>query len=233
MLAVFKKEMRSYFTSFIGYIVLAVFFAIASVLFSTVCLISKCATLQPVFNPLFLIVSIITPILTMRLLSDEKRCKTDQLLFTSPVKLSSVVFGKYLASLVMYLICMLIFLVYALIISSLGAYPGWGSLFGSLLGAFLLGATFLSIGIFFSSITENQIIAAICGILTFIVFSLVDSLVKNVSFLYKIVNSISFMNHYENFVNGIINFSDCIFFLSVSALFLYLTIHILERKRWR
>lgn len=232
MLAILKKELKSYFTSFVGYCVVTIFYFFSALYFYVINLKMSSSSLSGVFGSMVLWIVLITSLMTMRLFSEEKKNKTDQLLMTSPVSLTSIVIGKYLASIILYFICMSIFFVYGLVIMSFGAAPVWSEFFGNIIGMLLLGATFLSIGIFFSSVTENQIIAVVCSLGTGIFWLLVESLFQNMSFASQIIKYISFTNRYTNFTHGILNFADVFFFLSLSALFIFLTVKVLDRKRW-
>ena len=160
MSAVMKRELNSYFSSAIGYIFIAVFYVFAGFYFFATCLLSGYSTLSYVFSNMFAIAVFLVPVLTMRLWSEEKKQKTDQALFTAPVKLLPIVLGKYFAALIIYAISLAIFLVFGLVISCF-VTPEWSVIIGNLIGLFLLGAALIAIGMFLSSLTENQVIAAV------------------------------------------------------------------------
>lgn len=157
MSAVMKRELNSYFSSAIGYIFIAVFYVFAGFYFFATCLLSGYSTLSYVFSNMFAIAVFLVPVLTMRLWSEEKKQKTDQALFTAPVKLLPIVLGKYFAALIIYAISLAIFLVFGLVISCF-VTPEWSVIIGNLIGLFLLGAALIAIGMFLSSLTENQVI---------------------------------------------------------------------------
>ena len=232
MLAILKKELKSYFTSFIGYCVIAIFCFFSALYFYAINLTSGSSSLSGVFGSMVLWIILITALMTMRLLSEEKKNKTDQLLITSPVSLTSIVTGKYLASIILYFICMSIFFVYSLVIVSFGSAPVWSEFFGNFIGMLLLGTTFLAIGIFFSSVTENQIIAVVCSLGIGIFWLLLESIFQNTAAVANVIKFVSFTNRYINFTHGILNFADIFFFLSLNALFIFLTVKVLDRKRW-
>ena len=163
MSAVMKRELNSYFSSAIGYIFIAVFYVFAGFYFFATCLLSGYSTLSYVFSNMFAIAVFLVPVLTMRLWSEEKKQKTDQALFTAPVKLLPIVLGKYFAALIIYAISLAIFLVFGLVISCF-VTPEWSVIIGNLIGLFLLGAALIAIGMFLSSLTENQVIAAVSGL---------------------------------------------------------------------
>lgn len=233
MNAIIKKEFNSYFTSPIGYIVISAFFAFAGFYFYITCLIANSANLSYTFSNLFIITIFLIPILTMRIFSEEKKQKTDVALFTSPVKLSFVVLGKFIAALSIFLICISINLIFAVVISFF-AKLNIASIFGNFLGLFLLSSALISIGIFLSSLTENQIIAAVSSISVGIFIMLLDTLANIIQskFISNIFSKLSFMSKYNNFTLGMINLSDIVFFLSICAIFLFLTVRVFEKKRW-
>lgn len=231
--AIIKREILAYFSSAIGYIVLAVFYVFGGFYFYMSALVSNTTDLSYTFSSLFIILMFIIPILTMRLFSEEKKQKTDQALLTAPVSLTSIALGKYFAAIVMYLCCIAITLVYAGIIACYNA-PSWTSVFGNFLGVFLLGSALIAVGMFLSSITENQIVAAIGGIAVGVLMLFMDSIAQAVSveFVSNILRGISFMTYYNNFTLGIVTLKDVVFFVSVSALFVFLTVRVFEKKRW-
>ena len=160
MTAIYQREMRSYLTSAVGYVFLAVFYAIAGYYFFATSLVSNSTDLSYVFSNLFSIVIFLVPMLTMRLFSEERRQKTEQALFTAPVSFTGVVMGKFLACLTMYLLGMGVTLLYFLVMCAF-QIPDVAVYCGNFLGLFLLGAALCAIGIFISSLTESQVIAAV------------------------------------------------------------------------
>ncbi len=233
MLAIMKREISSYFSSAIGYIILAAFYVFGGLYFYMTSLLANNTSLADTFGNLFVILIFMIPVLTMRLFSEEKKQKTDQALLTAPVSLLSIALGKYFAALIMYLICIAITLVYAIVISFFNA-PSWVTVLTNFLGIFLLGAALIAIGMFLSSITENQIIAAISGIVIGIFIFMIDAIASAISipFVNTVLKKISFMSHYNNFTLGILSLADVVFFISVCVLFVFLTIRVFEKKRW-
>lgn len=233
MLAIIKREISSYFNSAIGYVVITAYLIFGGFYFYITCLAQNSSNLSYMFSNLFIITLFIVPILTMRLLSEEKKQKTDQLLLTSPVSLVSIILGKYLAALFIFMICISVTIVYTITISFF-TRPNYPLIFGNLLGIFLLSSATISIGMFLSSVTENQIVAAISGFATCIFILLLDTISNYIplEFLSKLFSDLSFMSHYNNFTLGIIKLSDFVFFLSVCIIFNFLTIRVFEKKRW-
>mgnify|MGYP000181782795 CR=1 FL=1 len=232
MTAIYQREMRSYLTSAVGYVFLAVFYAIAGYYFFATSLVSNSTDLSYVFSNLFSIVIFLVPMLTMRLFSEERRQKTEQALFTAPVSFTGVVMGKFLACLTMYLLGMGVTLLYFLVMCAF-QIPDVAVFCGNFLGLFLLGAALCAIGIFISSLTESQVIAAVgsLAIGLFLLFANSFTPVVSNQLLNKVMDAISFYDHYLSFTRGLIHLSDLTFFISVSVLFLFLTVRHLERRR--
>ncbi len=233
MFAIFRRETRNYFSSPIAYIYIAVFYAFASFYFFATTLMSNSTSLSNVFSSLFTISLFLIPILTMRLLSEDRRYKTDQALITAPVSILGIVMGKYLAAVLIYLIGILITLVMAVIVA-LFATPDWAVIFGHFIGLFLLGAALIAIGTFISSLTENQVIAAVGGFAAGFALMLVDALTSVVSspLGQSIIEGVSFYQRYQSFTVGVLDFADVIFYLSVCVLFVFFTVRVFEKRRW-
>ncbi len=232
--AIFKRELKAYFTAPLGYIFVGVVFALSGYYFWYV-LSMQYNYIEYVFSSMFTVVTMIVPLLTMRLLSEEKKLKTDQLLFTAPVNLTDVVLGKYFAALVVYLIgisCTLLFQ----IVLAVYAVPDWNIFLGNFLALFLVGAAFIAIGLFISALTENQIVAAIgtfAVVLLVWMFDMIASVLPaELEFLAVTLNALSFSTRYNDFVSGLLDISHILFFLSFAGAFNFLTVRMLERKRW-
>ena len=232
MISIIKKELFSYFTSAIGYVILTVFFIYSGFCFYATCLMANSADLSYTFSNLFTAMVFLVPIITMRLMSEEKKQKTDQLLFTAPISLPSVILGKFLSATCMVLICESVTLIYTFIISFF-TKPNFGIIVGNFLGLFLMSSAFVSIGLFLSSITENQIIAATSSFGVGIFFLLLDTIAKSIpiSSVNKLLSNISFMQKYSNFTSGILEISDVVFFISVIFVFLFFTVRFFEKRR--
>ena len=164
MLAIYKREMKSYLTSMVGYLFMFFVLLIAGIYFSAYQLSAAYPKFEYTLNAMTFVFLIAVPILTMRVLAEERKQKTDQLLLTSPVSVSGIVMGKYLALVTIYAIPIAVLATYPLIMSKFGTVA-FGSAYTALLGFFLLGSANIAIGVFFSAITESQVIAAV---LTFV-----------------------------------------------------------------
>jgi ABC-2 type transport system permease protein len=169
----------------------------------------------------------------MRTFSDEKRQKTDQALLTAPVNLTGIVMGKFLAALTIYAIGLFSYVIFALIVGASATLDTW-SVVGNIVAMLLVGAAFISIGIFISNLTESQVISAVAGIIVLLVLFLLDTFanVSSVPFINNIISAISINNRYSKFAAGIFNLSDAVFYLSIAVSFVFLTVRLLEKRRW-
>lgn len=233
MLAIMKRELLSYFTSPLGYVFVAVFYLFSGLFLYLFTLYSQTADMSSVYVGMFFVMLIMIPILTMRLMAEEKRQRTDQLLLTSPVSLTRLVLGKFLSAFSILVICVFIFVVYGIVLSGF-AQVNWAMIWGNIVGMLLFGAVCASSGLFISTLTENQMIAAVGSIGLNIVFILVDSFaaVMPVKFLQDVFYSLSFFSRYSEFTLGIFSLSNIFFFVSAAFVFLFLTVRVLERRRW-
>ncbi|NLK27129.1 MAG: ABC transporter permease [Clostridiales bacterium] len=188
MLAIYKKELRSYFTSMIGYVFIAFFLVIIGIYFFIYNLLFGLANFEISLNSITFIFILLVPVLTMRLMSEEKKQKTDQLLLTSPLSAGSIIMGKYLAVLTIFLIVIAIISSYPLIMSLYGSVP-FGSAYASIIGFALLGSAYLAMGLFISSLTESQVVAAV---ISFIVF-LFTALMKGIASVFPSDNKTAYL----------------------------------------
>lgn len=223
MFAVLKKELKSYFLSPIGYVFIGLFLLMTSVFFYLDILSYGMSKFQNMFYSLSTILTFITPILTMRMFSEEKKEGTDQLLFTSPRGITSIVFGKFLAALCVLLITELLTFIYYFILMYFGK-PDFVSSIVTLGGFLLLGAAYISFGMFASSITENQVVAAILTIGFFILTWFLPD-------INEIFSSLSLINMFDKFPSGQIALSEIVTFVSFTLLFVALTIIVLQRRK--
>lgn len=233
MLAIMKRELLSYFTSPLGYVFVAVFYLFSGVFLYLFTLYSQSADMSSVYIGMFFVMLIMIPILTMRLMAEENRQKTDQLLLTSPVSLTRLVMGKFLSAFSILVMCVLIFVVYGIVLSCF-VDMNWAIIWGNIVGMLLLGSLCVSSGLFISTLTENQMIAAVGSIGLNIAFILVDSFasVMPFKFLQDVFYSLSFYSRYSEFTLGIFSLSNVFFFVSVTFVFLFLTVRVLEKRRW-
>ena len=233
MVAILKRELSSYFNSAVAYVVMAVYFLFSGLFFSMICIENDTSSLSYVFGNMFIIILFIIPIITMKSFSEEKRQRTDQALLTSPTSLFEIVMGKFLGALILFAICSLIFVVYALVISFFTS-PDWAVVLCTVLGLLLLGSALIAIDIFISDLTETMIISAVAGMGVGLLIYMLSNLSSNITvdWIATIVKKIDFLTYYTNFTYGMLNLTDIIFFLSVTGLFLFFTARVLEKRRW-
>ena len=232
--AIFRRELRAFFTNPIGYVVLAALFGISGFFFFTYNMMGGVADLSNLYSSLFSVVLLALPFLTMRLFSEEKRQKTDQALFTAPASLTGIVLGKFFATLLLFAIGLSITLVFALIIA-LQVSPNWMSVAGNYVGLLLLGGLIIAIGIFISSLTESQIVAAIGTLaisLLLMCIDLLGAVFSSISWLTSVTSFLSVTGRFGDFTTGLIYYDNVFFFLTAQALFLFLTVRVLDSKRW-
>jgi ABC-2 type transport system permease protein len=286
MLAVFSKEFKAYFNSATGYVFMGVFLLICGIFFANYNLVPASPLYSNVLSSMTFIFLILVPVITMRLLAEEKHNKTDQLLLTSPLSIGEIVVGKYLASVALFFLTLMITFLFPFILSWYGSIPA-GEIAAVYIGFALLGAAFISVGIFVSSLTENQVVSAVAsfGVLLFIwiidwiqlgfpvssnaglIFAgiILASIVmifymstKNIiisafglligaiavlviflkkpvlfeGFIPKFFGWFSLLSRFNNFGMGIVDLSSIVYYVTFTAAFIYLTVRIIEKRRW-
>lgn len=286
MLAIYNREMKTYFQTPIGYIFSSLFLLISGILFVLGNLFNLSPNFASFLSSILFIFLLAIPVLTMRLMTDEQRYHTDQLLLTSPVKITSIVLGKYLAAVSVFLITLAFMALYPLVMSFYGDIDGWESV-GSFIGFILLGCTFISIGLFVSATTENQVVAAIVTFVALLLSWFMDFIAQGiptdpvtgfvfisvivvaialwlflstrnpllpivlglvgfgVALIFFLVNKenfiglvprilawLSLIQRYDSFPRGILKFDAVVYYLTVSALFIFLTVRLIEKRRW-
>ncbi len=232
MLAIYKRELRSYFTTPIGYIFLAVYFLFSAAVFSYTTLFSYSSDVSGYFEIMILLLAIMLPLLTMKQFSEEKKQKTDQLLLTSPISVLAMVSGKFLASYTIFAGAT-VFSSLSFIILTIYADIQVSLLLGNIVALLLVGLAFIAIGIFISSITESQLSAAVCtvAVIAALMFiSLINSLIS-VYFIRFIFSSVSVFSRFQNFTQGVFDVAALFYYISVAAVFLFLTVCVFERRR--
>jgi ABC-2 type transport system permease protein len=288
MFAVFKRELRAYFSAPIGYVVIGLFVALSGVFFAATNLLGASSEYNGILSTMAFIFLFLVPILTMRLLTEETRQHTDQMLITSPLSVTAIVVGKYLAAVAVYLITLLVTVLFPVMMSFFALLGlEWWKILGGYIGLFLLGASFIAVGLFFSSLTESQIVAAVATYTALLLMWIMDALTSMVptGWLYglglvivvaaavtlvvwlstrslaataaaavvlgaaiavvavlnqslydglvaKVMAWFSLLKRYEDFNLGILGLSPVVYYLSFSAAFVFLTVRMIDRKRW-
>lgn len=236
MIAIFKREVKSYFYSPVGYICVAVIAALYGFAYSGYVMSTYSTSyITNVYSYLFTFCMMIIPILTMRSMSEEQRNKTDQALLTAPVGVTSIVMGKFLAAYFVFFLASVLGLLpaFSLVPFVTGAMP-WGIIIGNFIGTLLYGGAMISIGIFISSLTESQVIAAIGSFVISVLLMYIEGIASSVgnAVVSKVVSWISFSSRYNLFVKGIFSIPSTVFFISVMAVFVFFTSRKVESRRW-
>ena len=234
MLALLKKELHSYFITPIGYAFIAIYLAVNGVLFTTFTLKSGFTVPDTYFTWSVLALVLLVPILTMKSFSEERKMKTDQLLLTAPVSLSAVVGAKLLGAYIVYIIAVLASSLNIIALDIDGNTVNYGVIFGSYLSLLLIGLACIAIGVFVSSLTENQLVAAIVtmGILLVIIaISMFNSQIES-DFLRAVLSWISLLDRYALFTYGMFDLSALIYYISIAGVFFFLTVRVFEKRRW-
>ena len=234
MLAIFKREMKGYFTGVIGYAFLVIFLAVAAILFCYTTLFSMSADVSTYFTLMLIFSAVMLPILTMKTFSEEKKIKTEQLLLTSPVSIPAMVFGKFLSAYLIFASALIFTSLYFLILTPYATLEV-AKLLGNIVALLLVGLVFIAIGLFVSSLTENQLTAAIGSmaiILVLLGLGIVSSLLPTTYWLRFVFDALSIFTRFSNFTNGYFDLASVVYYLSVGGIFLYLTIRVYDRRRY-
>lgn len=252
LLPMIKKELRAYFYSPIVYVVSTVFLGLIGYFFySSVLLFHRqsiqfsSADINPIaFNPtdvilvrifrsMGVIFILLTPIITMRLVAEERRATTMELLMTSPLSLTTIIAGKYIASLVVYLILIFLTLPIPFVIEYYSAVK-WGHIFSAYTGLTLTGMAMFSVGLLCSSLTEKQVISAILCMGILALFWFVGGVIGSANpAISESMRYFSLFSHFENMINGLLDMRDILYLLSFTAFSLFLTYSFLDTGRWR
>lgn len=244
MTAIYKRELKAYFKTPVGYIFLSAFFFFASLMFVFINLSSQKTSMSGFFSNVSLIFVFVIPVLTMRLFSEERKSKTDQLLLTAPVRVSDIVFGKFLAAGTVLCIGVAATMLFVPIMELYGT-PAIAETVIGYLGLLLMGLFFVSLGMFMSSVTESQVIAAVStlAIIFFLWFlgglnlKFSEMLTGAWAWLGKgldwFLDFISINNRLYDFTLGTLNLVPVFYFVSLAGLFIFLTIMNIERRRWK
>ena len=288
MLAIFKREFKAYFSSPIGFVFAGLFLLLSGIFFAAGNLLSGSPEYTGLLSTITFIFLFLVPILTMRLLSEEMRQKTDQLLITSPLGITGIVLGKYLAAVAVFLVTLLVTVIYPVMMSFFALLGlEWWKIVGGYVGFFLLGSAFIAVGLFFSSVTDNQIVAAMLTFAALLLMWILDALMQLVpttwylgvgfagvaavglaalvffstrsvpatavvavvlaavvtviavvqqaayeGLIVKVLNWFSLLKRYNDFSMGILSLSPVVYYVSFSAAFVFLTMRMIDRKRW-
>ena len=286
MTAIYKRELKSYLTSMVGYLFIFFILVLTGIYFSAYQLSAAYPKFEYTLSAVTFVFLIGVPILTMRVLAEERKQKTDQLLLTAPVSVGNIVIGKYLALVTVYAIPILVMCTYPLIMSKFGTVA-FGSAYTAILGFFLLGCANIAIGVFMSALTESQVIAAVLTFVLLFAFYMMNgissffsktsmsicvtfgllilaaaiilyTMIKNALIsaiaavigevilvviyvvkssvfeggIQKVLNIFNLSGHFDNFTSNIFDIKGIVYFLSVIAVCLFLTMQSISKRRW-
>ncbi len=255
MFAIYKKEMRSYFISPVGFVYVGVFLAVAALLSCYSTLLSGSYKTSTYFTLLIVAFIVMLPLLTMKLFAEEKKLRTEQLLLTAPVSITAMVMGKFFAAMTMFagttlLSCLNFVPLYIVSFEERaaaelsGSYsdatrhigPATAEIIGCVIGITLLGAAFLAIGLFISSLCENQLSAAVITIgvlLLMVVLNFVNTAELIDSYFIRfLIDWVCVLSRYSYFSAGVFDIAALIYYLSLTSVFLFLTVRVYEKRRW-
>ena len=247
MFAIYKKEMLSYFINPVGYVFAGIFLLFSALFFGYTTYLSGSYDTSTYFTVMIFAFIVLIPLLTMRLFAEERKMRTEQLLMTSPITITGMVLGKYLASLSLFLSCLALSCLnfiplYAIAgversyqtYDTLRIGPASNQVIGCLIGVALIGAAFIAIGAFISALTENQLAAAVITIsviLVLVLIGAVSSLI-DVAWIRNILNWVSILGRFSNFAAGIFDYAALLYYVSIGFIFVFLTIRVYEKRRW-
>ncbi|MCK5619415.1 MAG: ABC transporter permease [Candidatus Krumholzibacteria bacterium] len=250
--AIYRRELLFFFNSAAAYTVMTVFVLLAGYFFYNLLAYFNLASIETMQNPvgarglsltesvvrpLFANISVvmllILPLLTMRLFSEERKSGTAELLFTYPISDWDAILGKYLAAVTVYASMLALTVLYPLLLAKYTS-PEPGPILTGYLGLFLIGAAYIAMGLFFSSLSENQLVAGVatfgCGLLFLIAAWLTPFVSPGVA---VVLHQLSILEHFESFSRGILDSNDVVYYLNFTVFFLFLTSRVLDSHRWR
>ena len=254
LFAVYRRELRSFFSTPIAYLVTVIFLVVSGVLFSLILtdysrysfevmrmgdriqlegLNIAEGILRPTFRTLSFLMLMMMPLITMKSFADEKKSGTIELLFTYPLRDTEIVLGKFFATLTLFAAMLGFTLTYILMLLYFKPVPV-GDVVSGYLGLLLIGSSFIALGTFISSLTENQIIAATWSFGMIMVFWVIGWLPGDSTMpIADIARYLSIFEHFNGFADGVVDSRDVVYYLSFTAIFIFLTLRVLESKRWR
>jgi ABC-2 type transport system permease protein len=233
--AIILKEFKNYFNSPLAYIFISIFLVILGWLFFANFFLMGQASMRSYFNFLPWIFLFLIPAITMKLWAEEKKLNTTEILYTWPIENYEIILGKFIASLLFLTLTLVCSLSIPISISFIGSLD-WGVVIASYLGALFLGSAFLAIGLYISSLTDNQIIAFIVSIaLSFVLFIIGESLITYFlpNFLINIFQYLGLGAHFNSIGRGVLDSRDIIYYLSIIGFFLYLNVRQIDSRKWK
>lgn len=232
MKPIIKKELCIYFNTPIAWVFISVLVCVGSILFSLFNLFESSSAVGPIFSILPTVFIVMTPLLTMRLIAEERSLRTDQLLLTSPISVSAIVWGKLISAVIIFGIAIVVMFMYPIILSFYSDVD-WGTVFTNYLGFFLFGTALISIGLFISSLTENQFTAAILTIAVLLAMFLISYLTDTTGFapIDFLLDILKITRRFDGFFTGFIRLTDVLYYMSITVIFALLTVYRIEKRK--
>jgi len=234
VLTIYKKEFFSYFTTPMAYIFLVVFALVNGYFFSNTFFLIGQSDLRTLFNIVPMVYLFFIPAITMGLIAKEKNLGTMEVLSTLPIKDFELVLGKYLSSLSLIVVGLIFTDIHLITLMKFGTNIDYGAIFSGYLGLFFVGGVYAAIGIFASSLFDNQVVSFIIAVFIVLMFFLFDKLLIFVpSILSGLIQYLSVDYHFSNIARGVIDSRNIIYFISIIGIFLFLTVQVLNSRRWK
>lgn len=233
MVAIWKREVQSYFLSPLAYIFIGAFMIVAGIMFSMNNIDYRSVSFNSTLSSMTFVFMLLVPLLTMKLLSEDRKSKTDQLLLTAPLSIFSIVLGKYLAAVTVFVITLILSFIFPIILSIFGM-PAFGEIITGYIGFFFLGCSLIAVGVFVSSITENQVISALVTFFVLLIMWIGNgalSLVP-VKAIADVLDWFLVYSRINSFTLGLFSITPIIYFISFSFVFLFLAVRSIEKRRW-
>ncbi|MBR3966761.1 MAG: ABC transporter permease [Clostridia bacterium] len=247
MFAIYRKELKSYFITPMGYIYIGIFMALSALLFSYTTFMRSSYDVTSYFSMMIFAFVVLIPLLTMKLFAEEKKLRTEQMLLTAPVTITGMVMGKYLAALTMFvgsILCSCINFIPLYAVANVERAeaaskaihigPSGAQIIGSLIGIILVGAAFIAVGMFISTLTENQLASAVISVavlLLMIVLGFVNNFISNYAVRF-VIDWISVLSRFAPFGYGRFDFAALLYYLSLTSVFIFFTVRVYEKRRW-
>lgn len=235
MLAIYKRELRSFLRTVTGNLFIAATLILTGLYFTSYNLLGGYPYVAYALSSCTFLFMITVPVLTMRILAEEKKNKTDQLILTAPVSVGKIILAKYLAMATILMIAIVVVCIYPVVLSFYGEVP-FGESYAAILGFALFGLTGISIGLFISSICESQVIAAVLTFITLFAGYMMSGICSMISstgnLLTKLLGCFDLLTPLDNFLNGLLDLNGVVYYLSLIVLFIFLTCQSIQKRRW-
>ncbi len=233
MKAIFKREFRSYFTGGIGFVYCAAFALIMNIIYYFNNIVFYQSSFIYMFSYMLIAMIFLIPLMTMRIWSEERKQKTDQLLLTAPVSISDIVLGKYFAALALFLCSLSLTLIYPILSLIFGTLQVGVSI-GNYIAIIFAAGAYIAISQFMSSLTESQIISALASMATLSLFFFLNLAFQNtdIEIISRVTSFLSIITRFSSFFSGRFSLADIVYFISLSVLFLFFTSRVIDKRRW-